>query len=60
MKKSEMLGKLFTYLYQETDLNETSLEDLCIDILDIIEDSGMQPPSQYLLNGDESNKWELE
>jgi len=44
MKKTEMLGKLYTLLYKETDLNEDSLEELCIKILDEVENSGMNPP----------------
>lgn len=44
MKKSEMLGKIWTLLYLETDLNEESLKDLALMILKEVEDNDMQPP----------------
>lgn len=51
MKKSEMLGKIWTLLYLETDLNEESLKDLALMILKEVEDNDMQPPK---------NKWDHE
>lgn len=44
MKRSEMLGKLWTLLYKETDYYEEDLKDLCEQILTEIEDAGMCPP----------------
>jgi len=56
MKRSEMLGKLWTLLYRETDYYEEDLKDLCEKILDTLEHEGMQPPSIF----DDINDWEIE
>lgn len=66
MKKSEMLGKLYNLLYKDTDLNEDSLEELCIKILDEVEENGMAPPVYIIeqdggvFNGDGHSDWEEE
>lgn len=58
MKKSEMLGKIWTLLYLETDLNEESLKDLSLMILKELEDNKMQPPPNQ--TGTFDNSWEEE
>lgn len=66
MKRSQMLGKLYTLLYKETDLNEDSLKGLCIKILNTVENSGMTPPiyiyksERDVFNNTECNDWEEE
>lgn len=35
--KNELLGKLWTMLYLETDLSEESLKDLCEKIVEVME-----------------------
>lgn len=35
--KNDLLGKLWTMLYLETDLSEESLKDLCEKIVEVIE-----------------------
>jgi hypothetical protein len=35
--RNELLGKIWTYLYYETDLNEESLKELCENIVEIME-----------------------
>jgi hypothetical protein len=44
MKRSEMLGRIYTVLYQETDIVEDTLADLTNILLDVIEQAGMVPP----------------
>ena len=64
MKKSEMLGKLWTLLYKETDYYEEDLKELCEQILGVLEYEGMQPPARFIDDGDlgsrYSNEWEKE
>jgi hypothetical protein len=57
MKRSQMLGKLWTLLYTKTDYYEEDLKDLAEDILDTLEHEGMQPPSFFHDDGDLGSKY---
>jgi len=58
MKRSQMLGKLWTLLYKETDYYEEDLKDLCEKILDVIEDAGMLPPMKHI--SEDVEEWDAE
>ena len=68
MKKSEVLGKIWSVLYQKTDLEEQGLRLLAEDLLEEIEDMGMLPPNtndHRLLDGSsilfgQCNQWDEE
>jgi hypothetical protein len=53
-----MLGKIWSLLYLETDLNEESLEHLSLMILKEVEDNDMQPPPNPTKTS--NNSWENE
>ena len=66
MKKSEVLGKIWSVLYQKTDLEEEGLRILAEELLDELEELGMLPPERAMYSFDGSqfdgnaNVWEQE
>ena len=68
MKRSQMLGKIWEVLYKETDYEEEGLKLLSEQILDIIEENHMLPPTRfsgldeamYLESAIKTNTWEPE
>jgi hypothetical protein len=66
MKKSVMLGHLWSFLYLKTDLEEESLKLLAEELLDELEELGMLPPERAMYSFDGSqfdgnaNVWEKE
>ncbi len=51
MKRSQMLGAIYNYLWNKTDLNEKSLEGISKDLLDLVEKHKMQPPNYLMKSG---------
>lgn len=67
MKRSQMLGSIYEYLYHNTDYTEEVVKELTEGVLELIENKGMIPPSYLfvdtkpnILNNEELNQWEEE
>lgn len=57
MRKSVVLGKIWTVLYKETDLEQEGLKILAEEILEKIEED-MEPKQHWVKDGDNGSHWE--